>query len=80
MQRRTKFIGAAVVAAAMIGLTACSGGSSGGSLTAKGPIKIWYSNNEQEVAWGKATVAAWNKDHPDEKVTGQEIPAGKTSE
>ncbi|RPE74219.1 extracellular solute-binding protein [Frondihabitans sp. PhB161] len=81
MQRRTKFIGAAVVAAAMIGLTACSGGgSSSGSLTAKGPIKIWYSNNEQEVAWGKATVAAWNKDHPDEKVTGQEIPAGKTSE
>ena len=25
-------------------------------------------------------VEAWNADHPDEKVTAQEIPAGKTSE
>jgi multiple sugar transport system substrate-binding protein len=81
IQRRTKVIGAAVLAATMLGITACSGGGGGGgSLTAKGPIKIWYSNNEQEVAWGKATVASWNKLHPDEKVTGQEIPAGKTSE
>jgi multiple sugar transport system substrate-binding protein len=38
------------------------------------------SNNPEELAWGKAMVAAWNKDHPDEKVTAQEIPAGKTSE
>jgi multiple sugar transport system substrate-binding protein len=81
VQRRTKALGAAILAAGMIGLTACSGsGGSGGSTSAKGPIKIWYSNNEQEVAWGKATVASWNKLHPDQKVTGQEIPAGKTSE
>ena len=45
-----------------------------------GPIKIWFSNNPEEVAWGKAMVAAWNADHPNEKVTAQEIPAGKTSE
>ena len=25
-------------------------------------------------------VKAWNADHPDEEVTAQEIPAGKTSE
>ena len=51
-----------------------------GDLAVKGPIKIWYSNNPEEVAWGKAMVAAWNAKHPDEKVTAQEIPAGKTSE
>jgi multiple sugar transport system substrate-binding protein len=50
------------------------------ALTARGPITVWYSNNEQEVAWGKAMVAAWNTAHPDQKVEGQEIPAGKTSE
>ena len=47
---------------------------------ARGPITIWYSNNAEEVAWGKAMVAAWNKAHPDEQVTGQEIPTGKSSE
>jgi len=50
------------------------------ALTARGPITVWYSNNEQEVGWGKAMVAAWNTAHPDQKVEGQEIPAGKTSE
>ena len=25
-------------------------------------------------------VAAWNAEHPEEKITAQEIPAGKTSE
>ena len=80
MQRRT-VIGAAVLAAAMLGLTACGGAGAGaGAATAKGPITIWYSNNEQEVAWGKQMVAAWNADHPDEQVKGQEIPAGKSSE
>jgi len=62
---------------------ACGGGgsSSGNSATkAHGPIKIWYSNNAQEVAWGKQTVAAWNSAHPKEKVSAQEIPAGKSSE
>jgi multiple sugar transport system substrate-binding protein len=69
------------------GGAAASGGSSGGAsgaaasaATATGPIKIWYSNNAEEVAWGKAMVTAWNKDHPAEQVTGEEIPAGKSSE
>ncbi|GAA4674770.1 ABC transporter substrate-binding protein [Frondihabitans cladoniiphilus] len=82
MQRRTKMLAAAVLAVGAIGLTACSsgGGSGASALTAKGPITIWYSNNAQEVTWGKQMVASWNSSHPDEKVTGQEIPAGKTSE
>ena len=46
----------------------------------EGPITIWYSNNEQEVAWGKKMVAAWNSANPDQTITGQEIPAGKSSE
>lgn len=45
-----------------------------------GEIKIWYSNNEAEVTWGKQVVDAWNAAHPDQKVTGEEIPAGKSSE
>jgi multiple sugar transport system substrate-binding protein len=66
--------------------TACGGGggssSSGGSkaTTAHGPISIWYSNNAQEVAWGQQMVAAWNSAHPSEKVSAQQIPAGKSSE
>jgi multiple sugar transport system substrate-binding protein len=58
------------------------GGGAGGSgnTSAHGPIKIWYSNNAQEVTWGEQAVAAWNKLHPTEKVTGQQIPAGKSSE
>jgi multiple sugar transport system substrate-binding protein len=57
------------------------GGSSGGGATkVHGPISIWYSNNAQEVAWGKAAVTAWNSAHPTEKVSAQEIPAGKSSE
>jgi len=60
----------------------CGGGSDDTekAAAAKGPIKIWYSNNKEEVAWGKDVVAKWNAAHPQEKVTGQEIPAGKTSE
>ena len=68
-------------------LTACGGdgggggeGGTSGAQQAKGPITIWYSNNEQEVAWGKKMVAAWNSANPDQTVTGQEIPAGKSSE
>ncbi len=73
-------IGLAAVAAAL--LTACGGddNAASGDQGTTGPIKIWYSNNEQEVAWGKQAVAAWNKDHPDQQVTAQEIPAGKSSE
>jgi len=57
-----------------------AGSAAGSAASAKGAIKIWYSNNAEEVTWGKAVVAAWNKDHPDEQVTGEEIPAGKSSE
>ncbi len=66
-----------------LSLAACGGDSGSGSDTAaaaKGPITIWYSNNEQEVAWGKAMVSSWNAAHADEQVEGQEIPAGKSSE
>src|SRR5438552_2831776 len=61
---------------------ACGGGSSsaGTAATAHGPISIWYSNNAQEVAWGKQMVASWNGAHPTETVSAQEIPAGQTSE
>jgi len=71
---------------AMAGMLAACGGGSGSSTKAtdqqskKGPIKIWYSNNPDEVAWGKQAVAAWNADHPDEQATAQEIPAGRSSE
>ncbi|MGW3248090.1 extracellular solute-binding protein [Streptomyces sp. NPDC001070] len=64
-------------------LAACGSGgsdSAGGGNDAHGPITVWYSNNAQEVAWGKSMVAAWNSAHPDEKVKAQEIPAGKSSE
>jgi multiple sugar transport system substrate-binding protein len=80
--RRARRIAAAALAAGLaVTLSACGQAEAANpSLTSKGPITIWYSNNEQEVAWGKQMVASWNADHPDEKVTAQEIPAGKTSE
>ena len=63
---------------------ACGGGGGGSSTKeaaqARGPIKVWYSNNQEEVAWAKTMVTAWNTAHPNEKVTGQEIPTGKSSE
>ena len=43
-----------------------SGGGGTAAAAARGPIKIWYSNNAEEVAWGKAMVAAWNTAHPNE--------------
>ncbi|MET8330152.1 extracellular solute-binding protein [Streptomyces sp. NPDC005181] len=74
----------AILPIAAMTLAACGGGgesNSGASANdARGPIKIWYSNNAQEVAWGKKMVAAWNAGHPKEKITAQEIPAGKSSE
>ena len=54
--------------------------SASGDLAKQGPIKIWLSNNPEELAWGKAMVTDWNAKNPKEKVTAQEIPAGKTSE
>jgi multiple sugar transport system substrate-binding protein len=82
---RTWFRLGSMAAVLVLLLAACtSGGGSaapaGSAAAAKGAIKIWYSNNAEEVAWGKAVVAAWNKDHADEQVTGEEIPAGKSSE
>ena len=75
----------AALAVGALALTACSGGGGGGggggdAAEGRGDITIWYSNNEQEVAWGKQMVEAWNADNPDEQITGQEIPAGKSSE
>ncbi|MDN3351585.1 extracellular solute-binding protein [Actinomadura sp. DC4] len=73
-----------VAVLSLAALTAC-GGNHGGADQSKaaqahGPIKIWYSNNPEEVAWGEQAVAAWNAAHPSEQVSGQEIPAGKSSE
>ena len=65
---------------ALAGCGSSSGGSGTAATQATGPIKIWYSNNEQEVAWGKQAVAAWNKLHADQTVTAEQIPAGKSSE
>ena len=79
MRTKVLSLSAAVLA---LGLTAaCGGGSSDSKATsATGPIKVWLSNNPEEIAWGKAMVADWNSAHPKEKVTAQEIPAGKSSE
>ncbi|CAN5244247.1 extracellular solute-binding protein [soil metagenome] len=79
---RTKVM-TACLAVLTLGLTAACGGDDGGGsegAASKGPIKVWLSNNPEEIAWGKAMVEAWNADNPDEEVTAQEIPAGKTSE
>ncbi len=64
-------------------LAACGSGSgtnADDAAKARGPIKIWYSNNPDEIAWAKQMVKAWNTAHGDEKITAQEIPAGKSSE
>jgi multiple sugar transport system substrate-binding protein len=67
---------------AAAGLTACgsSGGGASGAMSAHGPITIWYSNNAQEVQWGKSMVSAWNSAHPKEQIKAQEVPAGKSTE
>ncbi|HZZ95502.1 MAG TPA: hypothetical protein VFE19_00700 [Jatrophihabitantaceae bacterium] len=73
----------ALTAIAAVPLTACSlvkPVDANTARTSRGPIEIWYSNNPQEVLWGKQAVKAWNASHPNEQVTGQEIPTGKTSE
>jgi multiple sugar transport system substrate-binding protein len=80
MRSKILSVSAAVLA---LGMTAACGGGGSGSSDAQsstGPIKVWLSNNPEEIAWGKAMVAQWNSAHPKEKVTAQEIPAGKTSE
>ncbi|GED37317.1 extracellular solute-binding protein [Microbacterium oxydans] len=72
----------ALIGATALIATGCSAGGGGGegSADGTGPISIWLSNNEQELAWGTAVVEAWNAEHPDEKVKAQEIPAGSSSE
>ncbi len=64
------------------GLAGCgqSGPSASDAAKAHGPIKIWYSNNADEIAWGKQVVSSWNASHPKEKITAQQIPTGKSSE
>ncbi|MCM3658182.1 sugar ABC transporter substrate-binding protein [Agromyces mediolanus] len=79
MKKKHFAIGISAIGIASLALTACSSGDTGAaSEEARGPITIWYSNNAQEVQWGQATVDAWNAEHPDEQVKGQEIPAGKS--
>ncbi|HEY2042951.1 MAG TPA: hypothetical protein VGH11_09760 [Jatrophihabitans sp.] len=73
-------LGAALAASALAGCAGGGGSKSSAETTKHGPINIWYSNNASEVAWGKQIVAGWNAAHPTEKVTAQEIPAGKSSE
>lgn len=77
-----KFRAIALIGATALVATGCSAGGGGGegSADGTGPISIWLSNNEQEVAWGTAVVEAWNAEHPDEQVKAQEIPAGSSSE
>lgn len=80
-----KIRSAALISAFALVLTGCSagGGDGGGGTDAndsKGDIKIWLSNNEQELAWGKEVVKAWNDEHPDAQVKAQEIPAASSSE
>src|SRR5664280_2468089 len=82
---KKKGCAAAVVTLAMATTAACGGSggttaSGGSALTAHGPIKVWLSNNPEEITWGNAMVKAWNTAHPKELVSAQQIPAGKTSE
>ena len=80
--KKTTTLGLSLVFA--LGAAACGSDDDGGggsdATSATGPIKIWLSNNPEEIAWGEKMVDAWNAEHPDEEVTAQEIPAGKSSE
>ena len=73
-------ISAGVVAGTLAACGASGGGSQTDAMKAHGPITIWYSNNAQEVQWGKAMVSSWNSAHPNEKIKAQEVPAGKSTE
>jgi len=80
MLRRTAYT--LLVLAVAGAATACGRAAPDAEMAAssRGPITVWLSNNAQEVAWGKKMIAAWNRLHPDQHVTAQQIPAGKTSE
>lgn len=82
MQRRRILISMVTAAALGVSLAACSssGGGATDAMKAHGPITVWYSNNAQEVQWGKAMVDSWNSSHPKEQVKAQEVPAGKSTE
>ncbi|MFI8003438.1 extracellular solute-binding protein [Streptomyces sp. NPDC086010] len=82
MLRRTAYSLVALALAGAATATACGRAAPDAATAANahGPITIWLSNNAQEVAWGKSMVGAWNKSHPGQHVTVQQIPAGKTSE
>ncbi|TDO48264.1 multiple sugar transport system substrate-binding protein [Kribbella sp. VKM Ac-2571] len=76
-----RIVTAAVLTISLAATAACgTAGFEGSDAATRGPITIWYSNNAEEVAWGKQMVAAWNAEHADQKVTAQEIPTGKSSE
>ncbi|MRG59164.1 extracellular solute-binding protein [Agromyces sp. CFH 90414] len=77
--RRRIITSAALGAAGLLALAACTAGEEGGT-ESRGDIKIWYSNNEVEIAWAEQMVEAWNADNPDEQIEAQEIPAGSSSE
>lgn len=80
--RRSALTAAAAAAALLLAGCGSSGGSGSGTGadTTTGPITVWYSNNASEITWAKQAIAAWNSAHGDQQVTGQEIPAGKSSE
>lgn len=78
-----RYAGVVMLAALALPLAACAAGGTGGAAEGdltSGPIKIWYSTNEQEIAWGEAVVEAWNAENPDQQVTAEAIPSGKSSE
>ena len=78
--RRRSITAVAVGTLTVLALAGCGNANTGGDLDSRGPVDIWYSNNEQEVAWGEQMVEAWNAEHPDEQITAQQIPAGTSSE
>ena len=60
---RKRRIAISLITAGIVAGTLAACGSSGGGSTdamkTHGPITIWYSNNTQEVQWGKSMVSAW---------------------
>lgn len=79
---RRRLVAAAILLLG-IGMTAAcrgGGGATATANTARGPITVWLSNNKEEVAWGTRMVDAWNGQHADQKISAQQIPAGKSSE
>ncbi|BBH68467.1 sugar ABC transporter substrate-binding protein [Actinoplanes sp. OR16] len=73
-------LAAGTVTVLLAGCLSDGGGPPESANTSRGPIEVWLSTNPEEVAWGEDVVAGWNAEHPDQKVTAQQIPAGKTSE